>query len=281
MVKEIIDKLREDYSWGLVTEPSRARDISKWISGNMPDIDDSEDEIDDLTVVIDTPSWSAEVIGYEFEDIIRGHDIVDCFVSIRYKDVPGRDMTCFHEDDLSLENIKEFLERDRISEFLERKKYKDSMLEPKRFDGDIVITDPCYVTETAWDDPDVDIYDGQGFEKYFGPTYIYGSTIYGDWSCTTFDIGSEDPLEFLEKKDKFGVSIKNIGRFCADAGLVCVVYLSKCSDKFRETSGDWTRTIIKDFHGTIQYVIHNEEDVHIIGRSDDGLHNFITLQTGL
>jgi hypothetical protein len=155
------------------------------------------------------------------------------------------------------------------------------MLKPKRFDGDIVITDPCYIVENWDEDPDMDIYNGFGFDKVFGDTYIYGSTIYGDWSCTVYDCGSQDPKEIIEKADQDRIiptDLSELGRFCADAGLVSVTYLDKSERIKNYGSHCWT--CIPDFHGTVQYYCYNDT-IYIVGTSDDGEHNFVSFQTGL
>lgn len=156
-------------------------------------------------------------------------------------------------------------------------RYADST--PKHFHGDIIITDPGYVIKDEdWDayckrvdEPD---YDG------FIPGHIARNTIYGDWSCTTFDAQTKKP----------------IGKFCADAGLVGVFDLAKTLEYNPEfdyhTERTWTTTLIKDFDGDVWFKIkhHNtsygdDYSVHVVGKG----HNiktgepieFITHQTGL
>jgi hypothetical protein len=127
----------------------------------------------------------------------------------------------------------------------------------------------------------MDIYNGFGFDKVFGDTYIYGSTIYGDWSCTVYDCGSQDPKKIIEKADQdhvIPVNLPVLGEFCADAGLVSVTYLDK-SERIKNYGGHcWT--CIPDFHGTVQYYCYNDT-IYIVGISDDGEHNFVSFQTGL
>ena len=283
MLEEIFLRLREIFSLSLVNDLEKAYVISKWVA------DEPVDPIDEITstilreqdywIVLDTQDWSAEILGFDINDALNSEKkITDIFLSIRYKNGSYRDLKCLHGEEATVENVVDFINKDRQKEAESWRKYQDSKYELKRFDGDIVITDPCYVNEESWNDPEVDIFTGHGFSKYFGNTYIYGSTIYGDWSCTTHDVGSVDPKDIMTGKEEL---IPNpIGNFCADAGLVCVVYLDRTSERFRNTYGDWTRTIIRDFHGYIQYAEHNRE-IHIIGYSDDKLHNFYTEQTGL
>lgn len=135
-----------------------------------------------------------------------------------------------------------------------------------RFDGDIVITDPCY----AFDDIDF---------RTSNP-YIERSTIYGDWECGTFDADTN----------------KLIGKFCADSGSVCVVYLSdilKYKPDFVERCPSHCYTIIKNFHGTVQLVVTEDKgsytddgtekkyEDYSVSIKGNGNINFYTKQTGL
>lgn len=96
-------------------------------------------------------------------------------------------------------------------------------------DGDIIITDPCYI------------------DDWVIPTHSR-DTIYGDWSCNVFDLTNK-------KKKPF-----SIGEFCADSGQVCVTNISKCNRDNRKKLEDWVSshkwcaTIIKNFKGSIEYV---------------------------
>lgn len=140
-------------------------------------------------------------------------------------------------------------------------------------EGDIVITDPCYTTD-EWCD---------GFELESLP--LCRDTIYGDWSCTTYDTNTHEEM----------------GEFCADAGMVCVDTLEnilKRKPKFLEEYGVWCRTIIKNFKGMIGFVVvclDEESDnnnfntwnyeVRVVGEgvnTETGKKiNFFTTQTGL
>lgn len=122
--------------------------------------------------------------------------------------------------------------------------------------------------------------------------YMTQDTLYGDWSCTTYDSDTG----------------KEIGEFCADAGLVSVFLLDevlKYNPEFNyHLNRPWTTTWIKDFKGTIQFVIDFESGVYEEGgdyhkKGDEwrdasvqvvghGINkqtgmpiNFITHQTGL
>ena len=114
--------------------------------------------------------------------------------------------------------------------------------------------------------------------------YLCRDTIYGDWSCTTFNLDTK----------------KEIGEFCADAGLVAVFLLDEVlaynPDFDWYESKPWTTTLIRDFDGDIEMkVIHTEgvydEDTKWYKKgekwTDDSLSvvgtgniNFETHQTG-
>ena len=154
-----------------------------------------------------------------------------------------------------------------------------------RFDGDIVITDPCYLDNTTegscseeyW--PKMCGFMGSGIYKDpgnfasfgFSPSII-GNTIYGDWSCTAFN------------KD----TGKVLGEFCADAGTFCVVLLKdvlRFNPGFAEwaLTHNWCVTVIHDFHGEVRALRIREKgevrpsSVRIEG---EGNINFIAYQTG-
>lgn len=145
---------------------------------------------------------------------------------------------------------------------------------------DIIITDPCYIFNYDKTDGYTD-FTSYGLKE----NYICHSTLYGDWSCTTFDSDTNKP----------------IGEFCADAGLVCVVPLDtaiNANDGYENIKdNDWTRTIIRNFTGHVYADFKTEERVYaedspyhkkgekysydyleIVG---EGNINFRTKQTGI
>ena len=158
--------------------------------------------------------------------------------------------------------------------------------EPVEFDGDIVITDPCYIMKKDTEDwVKCDI--GYELDKLGFSTFMTRDTLYGDWSCTVFNTN--------DKKEK-------MGRFCADAGMVTVALLEdikKYNPSFEEEyliKRNHCAAVIKDFKGTIKFVVKRElfeykgeqhEDfcLEIVG---EGINtktnnpiNFTTKQTGL
>ena len=178
-------------------------------------------------------------------------------------------------------STKKFLEKLPYEELVTTKmygynNYLDS--DPKHFTGDIIITDPCYIAkDNDWPDFLDDAYDGENAIRNF----IERDTIYGDWSCTTFDMITKKP----------------IGKFCADAGMVGVFLLSEVLEYnplFNyHTEKPWTTTLIKDFDGDIWFEVEEEYDeeygydysVHVIGKGTNTRTGerieFKTSQTGL
>ena len=153
-----------------------------------------------------------------------------------------------------------------------------------KFKGDIIITDPCYImraehhgTKPITKDDWVSCEYGENMEVLGIKNYLTRDTIYGDWSCTTFNTGNNEKL----------------GEFCADAGLVSVFLLDEVlayNPEFNDhLNKPWTTTLIKDFDGDIEIKVcefsnydedNNEEvedeEVRVIGK---GNINFYTTQT--
>lgn len=151
-------------------------------------------------------------------------------------------------------------------------------------------------------------YCGEAMEQLGITNYICEPTIYGDWSCTTWSTPRKDVAAQLEElcelqrkqyelRKQYGedsvqskiyddkmfsatVDLKNIGGFCADAGMVAVFLLDevlKYNPNFDyHINRLWTTTLIKDFDGEVEYYVA-EGEAHIIGT---GNVNFFTTQTG-
>lgn len=157
-----------------------------------------------------------------------------------------------------------------------------------KFKGDIIITDPCYIvraehhgTKPLTDNDWKACGYGSNMEVFGIKNYFTESTIYGDWSCTTFEL--KDDKWVIEKTPTEITSddIKGIlGNFCADAGLVSVFLLEEVL-KYNPNYNDhiknpFTTTLIKDFDGDVDYIVEDDE-AFIKGT---GNINFITRQTG-
>ena len=184
-----------------------------------------------------------------------------------------------------------------------------------QFKGTIVITDPCYLDV----DMGQDLWEASGYGddlSVFGCSqWICKDTIYGDCSCTTYkgdseeiskvveeiislereldtldenDLGNDPAYEIITKQLRSLYKVMQekfpkLGRFCADAGMVCVVYLDdvlKVNPTFKQWAQEhpWCVTIIPDFDGNIEYEVDDNTDAHIVGK---GNIDFYTLQTGL
>ena len=188
-----------------------------------------------------------------------------------------------------------------------------------RFKGTIVITDPCYLdsdmpkssTSERWWDM---VQYGENLEATGIDHYICESTLYGDWSCNTYkgtfdevkhvcemwdkyyftffakyndpNTKAEEKTKLLEDYEQYAKQFNaeyTLGRFCADAGMVCVAYLEdilKFNPNFKQWDSEhsWCATIIENFDGNVEYKIGENDDAHIVGT---GNINFYTSQSGL
>lgn len=59
-----------------------------------------------------------------------------------------------------------------------------------KFKGDIIITDPCYIIRENSDDW-TKCGCGDFMENLGIKNYLCRDTIYGDWSCTTFNLDTK------------------------------------------------------------------------------------------
>lgn len=120
----------------------------------------------------------------------------------------------------------------------------------KLFNGDIVITDPCYIGYT---DETCDSYERCGLVS---PTY------YGDWGCTVYETDG--------RLGHVTYGTKKLGKFCADTGMVCVMHLED-AEAFRPGFTEWLEerpwcaTIIPKFSGEVALITMRDEE-----KSDDG-----------
>lgn len=182
-----------------------------------------------------------------------------------------------------------------------------------KFKGTIVITDPCYLDNGL----SLDLWEkssyGEDLSVFGCSQWICENTIYGDWSCFTYKGKSNEVIKQIKKWDysymKFLRDYHNpnitseerdvlynnfksekakflkwntLGQFCADAGMVCVVYLDevlKVNPEFKEwaKTHSWCVTIIEDFDGDITYEVDENTEAHIVGI---GNINFYTSQSG-
>lgn len=196
------------------------------------------------------------------------------------------------------------------------------MYEFKVENKNIVITDPCYLDNVMNKKDETEKLKNY-WHKFLGGNFcdsvddcsdrlkkfkftenICCSTLYGDWSCTTYnvkrdprEINTIEDLEQFEKIEDWREKY-SIGKFCADAGMVCVVD----SDELKEFNPhffEWACfhqhcvTFIHEFTGTIGVtdIDPHEKDYPnyrirlIYGIADKEknkyVNNFLAYQTGL
>lgn len=138
--------------------------------------------------------------------------------------------------------------------------------------GDVVITDPCYIRD------------------FVEPSHSR-DTLYGDWGCSVWDY---NPL----KADGPKKGQKRFGQFCADGGMVCVETLDEKQKRRLKRwlkDHEWCATLIENFEGIVEYVETTEPvrkpkgvwgeytSLSIRGRGfKNGFpYAFVTAQTGL
>lgn len=147
----------------------------------------------------------------------------------------------------------------------------------KYFEGDIIITDPCYVMKqsTSWEDRDWSkCRHGSDMGVLGLGNSLVSDTVYGDWSCTVFE--GKTPKPGSNRRPK------KLGEFCADAGLVAVFKLKdvlQYNPEFNyHIEKPWTTALIKNFKGNIRIVYNKRLDmVQVLGF---GSKPFFTAQTG-
>ena len=121
--------------------------------------------------------------------------------------------------------------------------------ERKKFNGTIIITDPCYVIKAPHNGTIPDTDDdwsecnyGMNMEKLGIKNYITHNTIGGDWGCFVYNTNYNPK--------------KKIGEFGDDSGMVSVFLLDEVLKYNPDTQKwinehDWCVTTIKDFKGVI------------------------------
>ena len=134
------------------------------------------------------------------------------------------------------------------------KRYLDG--DPIEFDGDIIITDPNYIirkehlgTKPLTNDDWLACDCGENMEALGINTYITRDMLCGNCACTAFDSYDEKPL----------------GEFGSDAGLVSVFLLDeilKYNPDYANQINPKAITLIKDFKGTVQFVVVRTEGVY-------------------
>lgn len=119
-----------------------------------------------------------------------------------------------------------------------------NLLAAKALDGDIVITDPCYFrTGKDWDE----------LEDWIAERGLVSRTFYGDWGCTVYKV---DPKSYPGQLHPDVANYPEMGEFCADAGMVCVLkkedVLNLRPDFFSWWEEHrWCATVIYGFQGSV------------------------------
>ena len=175
-----------------------------------------------------------------FEDLENMYRAVDFYL----------DMLCFKYLEDDYEDVHKWVKQSGVVELFYKYRNKNNLRRyldmEMEFDGDIIITDPCYImrennelTENDWSACNY----GEDMDALGITHYMTRDTLYGDWSCTTFDTDTKEV----------------IGQFCADAGLVSVFLLDevlKYNPEFDYyLNKKWTTTWIRDFKGTVEFVV--------------------------
>ena len=124
---------------------------------------------------------------------------------------------------------------------------KQKVMQEMKFDGDILITDPCYIENKITDQD----------RRFPHVRFIANSTVYGDWSCHVWK--ANDYTECITDNV--------IGRFCADDGMVIVADYNQIKEYNPEVEQwvkehRWCATVIKGFKGTVQMIFYEREYVH-------------------
>lgn len=165
-------------------------------------------------------------------------DFLDFYFKGREELIPAaaKYYASFHKN---LGQYYEYLEYGTVSV----EEAEDKVME---FNGDIVITDPCYLSANMPKEKRRD-FECTRISDY-GIVGIESDTYYGDWSCTTFASTTKAKL----------------GNFCADSGMVCVADLNsvlKFNPNFDyHKTKDWTTTLIKNFKGTVSIKITKNKE---------------------
>lgn len=158
------------------------------------------------------------------------------------------------DNEAELEKCKEWgrsLPVKELGYLLEYPNYYDEFLDSElvEFDGDIIITDPCYIIKDGSDDWERCNY-GENMELLGFSKYITKRTLCGDWSCTTYNTDNNQA----------------IGAFSADTGLVSVFLLDeilKYNPEYKaHIESKWTTTWIRDFKGKVQIIVTHSEGVY-------------------
>lgn len=250
------------------------------------------------------PEWYSFYDRYLDSDVIEfDGDIIitdPCYI---VKDIPEVGQYPNREDFFSYEKESDYPDYQKLTtEEIENLDEIEKIILKLAIDPSVIYESKQYQEEEKAYNKAIEIYQennlsdwekceyGKNMEVLGLKHYITHDTIYGDWSCTTFNSDTNEVF----------------GHFCADAGLVSIFLLDEVlkynPDFDYHLNRDWTTTWIKDFKGIVQIIIEEEEfeysdergkntnkgidySVHVIGHGINKKTgepiNFRTTQTGL
>lgn len=228
----------------------KKKELQEWIETQRKFV---RDEIATTSFIIDEEDREDLLQQWDKEKYIYVERQLD-FLYIQFTDCDGEDT----ELSIKCQEWYKTLQIDKFHGNLDFMKYDggyDQYLDQEmKFDGDIIITDPCYImraehhgTKPLFKNDWHACKCGSKMEALEIHNYMTHDTLYGDWNCTTYDLNTKEP----------------IGEFCADAGLVSVFLLDEVlkynPDFDYHINRKWTTTWIKDFKGTVQFKIYERE----------------------
>lgn len=133
---------------------------------------------------------------------------------------------------------------------------------PFQYDGDVIITDPCFFLDgDEWDNA-----------KEIYPSIQFRDNLYGDGDFCVVD--SDD-------------SCKRYGTYYAESGSVCTVYANEVDEHVGiRNLNEECYTLLKDFHGTILFRVdeikfdERKKPDYALNLIGNGNINFHTIQIG-
>ena len=196
--------------------------------------------------------------GYLNSEDDLGKDIVEDIQAGKFH-IAEMEIRIYANEDKDTEallNFKEWIKAAFLPDLVQMEnfsfnyqRYVDS--EPMEFDGDILITDPCYITKCTEEQDDWEACEyGENMEAIGINHSMSRDTIYGDWGCTTFNTDTKEEM----------------GNFCADSGMVGVFLLDELLEYDSEGVTEFLKehpglsTVIRNFKGTVQFIIKEFDD---------------------
>lgn len=153
-----------------------------------------------------------------------------------------------------------------------------------KFNGALVITDPCYFAKDGDWGESFD-YDNMVIENEEFSDYLMEDTGIGDGTWDVYELNYRakitklsDLLERIYEDDEYEDKLigGSIGQFSADAGISGVFYLSEVLQYNPEFAKDIDRLksngcliVIDNFNGEIEPFFDNSEQLHFIGIGDN------------